>query len=303
MHDAIGHLCQDHLLGTSDNGAADGYSFLLHPVFAASPMRYLPGAGFLAALGIARRYDATHIFCDHPYMAPLAMRLSRRLRIPWALRSHNIEAERFRLLGKPWWQLLRVFERRAMHQADAIFFITPEDCALAVEDYQLDARRCHLAPYGTALKAAPAGHSAAKAALAETLRLNAAVPWLYFLGVQSYAPNAAAVAAIIREVMPRLQSRDIDCEILIAGKGLPEELLNEIAATGGAIRSIGFVEDLDAFIKSCDVMLNPVTGGGGIKTKAIEALGYNKMVVSTVNGAAGILPEVCGGEPYYHSRW
>ncbi len=41
-------------------------------------------------------------------------------------------------------------------------------------------------------------------------------------------------------------------------------------------------------------MLNPLTTGGGIKTKAVEALAYNKIVVSTENGAAGILPQFCG---------
>ena len=41
-------------------------------------------------------------------------------------------------------------------------------------------------------------------------------------------------------------------------------------------------------------MLNPVMTGGGIKTKAVEALGYNKTVVSSAIGAAGLVPEVCG---------
>src|SRR5690606_34356781 len=55
-----------------------------------------------------------------------------------------------------------------------------------------------------------------------------------------------------------------------------------------------FVDDLDIFLKACDVMLNPVMKGGGIKTKAVEALGYNKTVVSSAGGAAGLMPAVCG---------
>jgi glycosyltransferase involved in cell wall biosynthesis len=81
---------------------------------------------------------------------------------------------------------------------------------------------------------------------------------------------------------------------LIAGKGLPEPLQNTIKQTNGQIRYMGFISDLDAFLKACDIMLNPVLLGGGIKTKAVEALGYDKVVISTHTGAAGILPEVCG---------
>lgn len=41
-------------------------------------------------------------------------------------------------------------------------------------------------------------------------------------------------------------------------------------------------------------MVNPILSGGGIKTKLVEALGYNKLVVSTANGSMGIAREVCG---------
>ena len=34
--------------------------------------------------------------------------------------------------------------------------------------------------------------------------------------------------------------------------------------------------------------------GGGIKTKAVEALGYNNIVISSQAGAAGLIPTACG---------
>ncbi len=294
MHDALGRLCQDHVLGTRDNEGDEAFSFVMHPFFPAKPNRYIPLYGYRRAVGMARRYDATHIFCEHPYMAPLAVALSRKLRIPWVLRSQNIEAMRFRLLGKPWWRIFHMYERYAMRAADGIFFITPEDCDHAVAAYNLRPEKCHLAPYGTPLKAPPKGRAAAREQLAGELGLDPELPWLYFLGMQSYAPNALATGHILSEVLPRLQAAGFRCEILIAGKGLPEPLQEEIAATKGAVRYLGYVEDLDLLIRACDLMLNPVTTGGGIKTKAIEALAYNKIVISTENGSAGILPEACG---------
>jgi glycosyltransferase involved in cell wall biosynthesis len=294
MHDALGRLCQDHIVGTTDNGPHDAFGFQMHRIFPPTSRRYLPTFGLHAASGIARRYDATHIFCDHPYMAPLAIALSRKLRIPWVLRSQNIEADRFHQLGKWWWRIFRLFEQYAMRAAHGIFFITPEDCEQAVAAYDLDPKNCFLAPYGTPLTEAPTDHIEAKNALAPGLSLDASLPWLYFLGVHSYAPNAEAVGYIIDEIQPRLKAAGVACEIIIAGKGLSADLQSRIQATEGAIRTTGFVEDLDRFLQACDIMLNPLTSGGGIKTKAVEALAYNKIVVSTANGAAGIMPEVCG---------
>lgn len=294
MHDALGRLCQDHLIGTRDNGSDEQYSFVMHPFFPAAPNRYIPLFGFGRAVGLARRYDATHIFCEHPYMAPLAVALSRKLRIPWVLRSQNIEALRFRLLGKGWWRIFHMYERYAMRAADGIFFITPEDCDHAITAYNLRPEKCHLAPYGTPLKSPPGGKDAARQQLANGLGLDPQLPWLYFLGMQSYAPNALATEHIVKEILPRLQRSGFRCKILIAGKGLPAAQQDAIAASGDAVRYLGFVDDLDLFIRACDLMLNPVTTGGGIKTKAIEALAYNKIVLSTENGAAGILPEACG---------
>lgn len=42
------------------------------------------------------------------------------------------------------------------------------------------------------------------------------------------------------------------------------------------------------------IFLNPIISGGGVKTKAIEALAYNCKVVSTKIGALGIIRNVCG---------
>ena len=43
-----------------------------------------------------------------------------------------------------------------------------------------------------------------------------------------------------------------------------------------------------------DVFINPITSGGGIKVKIMEALSYGLPVVSTVHGAKGIDKTVTG---------
>jgi glycosyltransferase involved in cell wall biosynthesis len=55
----------------------------------------------------------------------------------------------------------------------------------------------------------------------------------------------------------------------------------------------GFVDDISVYFKGADVFINPVTDGGGIKTKLVEALGYNLNAVSTFNGAMGVDQTIC----------
>ena len=50
----------------------------------------------------------------------------------------------------------------------------------------------------------------------------------------------------------------------------------------------GFVDDITVYFKGADIFINPVVDGGGIKTKLVEALGYNTAVVSTVSGSIGV---------------
>ena len=58
----------------------------------------------------------------------------------------------------------------------------------------------------------------------------------------------------------------------------------------------GFVEDITLYFKGADIFLNPVIEGGGIKTKVVEALGYNLSVISTKSGAIGIPTELTNGK-------
>ena len=58
----------------------------------------------------------------------------------------------------------------------------------------------------------------------------------------------------------------------------------------------GFVEDINAYIRSSDVIMNPALQSGGIKSKVIEAIGQNRPVVSTSLGAIGIDTTVCGNK-------
>ena len=58
----------------------------------------------------------------------------------------------------------------------------------------------------------------------------------------------------------------------------------------------GFVDDINIYFKGADIFINPVIDGGGIKTKLVEAMGYNCSVISAKSGATGIPAEVMGAK-------
>ena len=295
MHQYLGKACEDHVVSTTNNGPAVDWNFQLHSVFNSQPSRYIPFANISALVCLGRQHRCQAIWCEHPYMAPTASRVAQKLGVRWYLRSHNIESSRFQELGKKWWPIMARYEGWAIRAAAATYFVTAEDADWAVKHYKLSREKARVAPYGTPLESTPPAPSGIKEKVAAELGLDASRPWLYFLGAMNYEPNAHAVRSILDEVLPRIGE---DALVLFAGKGLSEELQQRIGATGGKARYLGFLPDLHEFLLAQDVMLNPVLLGGGIKTKAVEALAYGKPVVSTASGAAGLMPEACGSALY-----
>jgi glycosyltransferase involved in cell wall biosynthesis len=116
---------------------------------------------------------------------------------------------------------------------------------------------------------------------------------LLFNGVLSYQPNTDALMAILDSINPILLQTNLLYTIVICGKELPEALQQLQAYTTKNIVYAGFVKDVEQYFKAADLFLNPVITGGGVKTKLIEAIGYNATVVSTQNGAIGCNAMVC----------
>src|SRR5439155_11603316 len=58
----------------------------------------------------------------------------------------------------------------------------------------------------------------------------------------------------------------------------------------------GFVEDVNTYFLGADIFVCPITTGGGVKTKLIEALAYDDTCVSYSNSALGIDDKVCNGK-------
>lgn len=292
-HLHLGKQCDDLLLCTQNNSIAPNTPFQIVEQIPNGKIRYLPFLITWKIYKAAKQKKADALMCEHPYMAPSVWLAASMLKIPWFIRSHNIEATRFQSLGKFWWPLLFTFEKWAHKKAAASFFITQEDAQFALEKYNLNLNQIAHAPFGTALQNAPLKNIDRKTTFCSAYAIDASQPILYFLGALDYRPNEEAVENIIYEIYPRLLQNNFKGTILIIGKGLNHSLQAAIKASKH-IRYVGFVNSLSDLFHAADVMINPMQTGGGIKTKVIEAIANNIKVVSTENGANGIYKEKIG---------
>lgn len=242
----------------------------------------------------------THIVFEHPYLMWLMFLIKKTTRIHIILHTHNIESERFKSIGKKWWRILSIYEKYAMKIADSIWFKTEVDLQYAQNNFGIATSKCHVIPYGTEINKLPHTFEIEKNKKAVLQRhgIESNTHILLFNGTLSYKPNLDALMFILEIVNPQLLNLHLNYKIIICGKGLPSYMEQLKAYRTRNIVYAGFVENIDEYFLACDIFLNPVKDGGGIKTKLVEALGYGKSCVSSQNGAIGVPPEICGNLLY-----
>ncbi len=104
-----------------------------------------------------------------------------------------------------------------------------------------------------------------------------------FVGSE-YRPNVEGLRWFLTAVWPRLGGADAVLDIYGGvGRRIDPALLPANA------RCHGTVADIDAAYRSLDIAINPVQVGAGLKIKTVEALGAGLPLVTTPEGARGIL--------------
>ena len=164
--------------------------------------------------------------------------------------------------------------------------------------YKISPQKTGVITFGISWNAAPSADERlqSKNELLKKYFLGEDTVLYLFNGALDYAPNLDAVKNIVEKINPIFIRKNISYKIIICGKNLPPEM-NELKQYRDAnIIYAGFVDDITTYFKGADIFINPVTDGGGIKTKLVEALGYNMNAVSTNNGAIGVDAKICNGK-------
>jgi glycosyltransferase involved in cell wall biosynthesis len=108
---------------------------------------------------------------------------------------------------------------------------------------------------------------------------------LYHLGSMDWMPNLEGVRWFLDKVWPLVHERMPQLTFYLAGRKMPEELLN-LSLEG--VRVVGEVPDAMAFMASKQINVVPLLSGSGIRVKIIEAMSAGKVVITTSIGAEGI---------------
>jgi glycosyltransferase involved in cell wall biosynthesis len=280
---------------TAANDRSLAINYNLIPLLANSIFRYgdFTLRATIRELIIRNRYD--WIIWEHPYYSWLATLVKKDTGIKTLMHTHNIEYQRFRSLGKPWWPILKQYEKWGFQQTDKLSFITPQDRDFAVSHWQVPAENCLEIPYGVLQNSFPEDRAEARQIICSNHSLSDNTKILLFNGPLDYAPNFEALQVLLRKINPLLQKNKIaDYTLIICGKGLPKKmkLLKEYEKEN--ILFAGFVDNIDTYVKGADLLLNPIQKGGGVKTKVIEAIANGTPVVSTTTGAIGVDQTVTG---------
>ena len=263
-----------------------------------SSLRYINIFNFGLLKKIITENQISHVIIEHPYYGWMALLLKRFCKIKVVVHSHNIESERFKTLGKWWWKILWHYEKWVHRKADFTFCITQQDRDFFYNQYKIPYEKSTVITYGISWNSVPADtqKKEAKINLLKRYSLSGEAHLFLFNGTLNYLPNLAAVKNIVEKINPLFIKKEIPYKIIICGKGLPEEMNELKKYSEENIIYAGFVDDITEYFKGTDVFINPVTDGGGIKTKLVEALGYNTTSVSTLNGAIGVDEKLCNGK-------
>lgn len=279
--------------------SAEGYP--IKNILSNSSSRYINLFYFFTLRRIIREEKITHIIIEHPYYGWLGILLKWFCKVKLIVHSHNIEAQRFKSMGKWWWGILWNYEKMTHKKADHNFFIQDNDRNYAIENFKLKPEQCTTITYGFELNQppTPADKRLAREEVCKTHNINETDRILLFNGTLGYKPNLDALDIILEKINPALfTDTNFSYKIIICGNKLPVDYSGLINHKDKNIIYAGFVDDINLYFKGCDIFINPVIDGGGIKTKVVEALGNDLSVISTQSGAIGILPEITGNKMY-----
>lgn len=278
----------------NDPAAAEGYQVL--NILSNSKFRYINVFYFFLIRKMIRKNNATHLLLEHPYYGWLGILLKSFCHVKLIVHSHNIEGLRWKTLGKWWWKILWRYEKMVHRSADYNFFIHDDDKKYGIEKFGLQPSKCITMTYGIEWETIPSKEEVmhCKKLIIEKHAIKSDETILFFNGAFNYMPNIQGLKKIIEVINPMLlQKKDFKYKILICGRDIPAEISNKQYPN---IIFAGFVDDVSVYFKAADIFLNPISEGGGIKTKLVEALGYNLNAVSTKNGAIGINPDWCNNK-------
>ncbi len=114
-------------------------------------------------------------------------------------------------------------------------------------------------------------------------------PRIVFTGTMSYYPNVYGIIHFLRTTWPlvRKQLPELECDIVGAN---PPPAVRKFHGKEG-VNVTGWVEQVQDYIRKAQIYIVPLTMGGGIRLKILEAMASGRAIVSTPIGSEGLQGE------------
>lgn len=241
--------------------------------------------GFARTLDRALNTGQDLVVAGFPYQAYMLTRVCRRRRSALVYDAHNLEAERFSNTGNPLTALaVGLAESRLVRRANTVLAISEDDRLAFLRRYD---RLPILLPNGVDItRFAPAPPDPSQL---QRLSLSGKRVVL-FCGSFDYRPNREALDFLLRADWPIRSPGLPDTHLLVVGRQPPAS-----AGRQGVVVT-GEVHDVVPYLRAADLVLAPLSSGGGTRLKIIEALACGQRVLSTPFGAMGLSGGAGGGK-------
>lgn len=207
--------------------------------------------------------------------------------IPIVLHEHNNEWLRFaqmadavtglkKILYKRESRLLYKLEKKIETQklVSLYTFLSDKDQKQFAKNFDIDFNRTVLVPLG--------------ADVIDNLEIENGVTEknIMFCAAMDSELNQEAALWFTRNVFPLIKSSIPGVKFYIVGRNPSDEILS---LSSDDIVVTGTVDSLVEYYSKADLVVIPLLHGGGVKVKLLEAVGYNKNIVTTSIGIEGTL--------------
>jgi glycosyltransferase involved in cell wall biosynthesis len=111
----------------------------------------------------------------------------------------------------------------------------------------------------------------------EQIDVSATPRRLVFMGNRDWPPNQEGFLHALR-LWPRIAAGIPDAELCVVSAKKPGAMEPDYP---DGVRDLGFVDDVQAFLRTCRAMIAPIKTGGGVRVKLLDAIRMGMPVVAT----------------------
>jgi len=229
---------------------------------------------------LINKYQPNLIIIEFPWFGMIGIIQKLLFKIPFYIRSQNVEYIRTKSLKKWFWFILKIYEKIVYKYAEKIICISELDKKTLETELNILPQKIEVFEYIPNPKIFIKNIKAGKM-IRKLLEIEDKFIVLFF-GSLDYKPNIEAIEIIRNKITQRVLKQNKNIKFLIVGRNP-----NNLKSTENIIFT-GYVEKIDDYINASDLVIVPLISGGGIRTKILESLACKKRIISTNLGAQGI---------------